>query len=80
MKILYKGEVMSKIGSEPELRDFDDYDTLSGEKKRVVWGVIIVGILIGCAFFAASKIYTDKGDVIQIHDDITNVPLSKSIL
>jgi len=74
---------MAKIGSEPELRDFDDYDTLSGEKKRVVWGVIIVGILIGCligcAFFAASKIYVDKGDVIQIHDDITDVPLSKSI-
>ncbi|SFV64672.1 hypothetical protein MNB_SM-5-1157 [hydrothermal vent metagenome] len=69
---------MARIGSEPELRDFDDYDTLSGEKKRVVWGVIIAGILIGCAFFAASKIYVDKGDVILVHDDITNVPLSKS--
>ena len=71
---------MSKIGSEPQLRDFDDYDTLSGEKKKVVWSVIIIGILIGVAFFVAGKIYTDKGDMIEIHDDIVKVPLSKNIL
>ena len=70
---------MSKIGSEPELKDFEDYDTLSGEKKRVVWGVVIIGIIIGIAFFIAGKIYDAKGDAIQIHDDITKVPLSKSI-
>ena len=71
---------MSKIGSEPELRDFDDYDTLSGEKKKVVWIVIVVGILIGVGYYTAAKIFNDKGDVIPTKDPIEKVPLSKHIL
>ena len=71
---------MSKIGSEPELRDFEDYDTLSGEKKKVVWIVIVVGILIGTGFYIASKVFNDKGDVIPTKDTIEKVPLSKNIL
>ncbi|WP_457744783.1 hypothetical protein [Sulfurimonas sp.] len=65
--------------SEPELRDISDYDTLEGEKKTIVWSVIIVGLLIGVVFFIASKIYTDSGDTIKVNDSITIVPGSKSI-
>ncbi len=71
---------MAKIGSEPELRDFDDYDTLSGEKKKIVWTVIVVGLLIGTGFYVASKVFNDKGDVIPTKDPIEKVPLSKHIL
>jgi len=70
---------MSKIGSEPELRDFEDYDTLSGEKKKIVWLVIVVGILIGTAFYVAGKVYDGSSEAIQVHDEITIVPGSKSI-
>ncbi len=70
---------MSKIGTEPELRDMDDYNTLTGEKKKIVWTVIVIGLLIGAGFVLASKVYTDKGDAIKTHDPINAVPPSKSI-
>lgn len=65
--------------SEPELRDIEDYDTLKGEKKRVVWIVIAVGLLIGVAFLVASKVYNASDESIQVKDSITIVPGSKSI-
>jgi len=70
---------MSKIGTEPELRDMDDYNTLTGEKKKIVWTVIVIGLLIGAGFVLASRVYIDKGDVIKTNDPINAVPLSKSI-
>jgi len=70
---------MSKIGTEPELRDMDDYNTLAGEKKKIVWTVIVIGLLIGAGFVLASRVYTDKGDVIKTNDPISVVPLSKNI-
>lgn len=33
--------------SEPRLEDIEDYDTLKGEKKKVVWTVIASGLIIG---------------------------------
>lgn len=65
--------------SEPELRDISDYDTLTGEKKRVVWIVIVVGLLIGMAFLVASKVYNASDETIKVQDSITVVPGSKSI-
>jgi len=64
---------------EPRLEDIGDYDTLKGEKKKIVWSVIIVGILIGVAFAIAYKVFNDKGDAIPIKDTIGVVPMSKSI-
>jgi len=65
--------------SEPELRDIEDYDTLKGEKKKIVWIVIAVGLLIGVAFLVASKVYNASDESIQVKDSITIVPGSKSI-
>ena len=70
---------MSKIGTEPELETMDDYDTLTGEKKRIVWTVIVVGILIGVGYAVASKVFTAEGDAIQTQDTISIVPPSKSV-
>jgi len=65
--------------SEPELRDIGDYDTLKGEKKKIVWIVIAVGLLIGVAFFIANKVYDASDESIKVNDSISIVPGSKSI-
>ena len=70
---------MSKIGTEPELETMDDYNTLTGEKKKIVWTVIIVGILIGVGYSIAAEVFVDNGDAIQTNDPISIVPPSKSV-
>ena len=64
---------------EPRLEDMGDYNTLKGEKKRIVWAVIIAGLLIGTVYMIAYKIYNNKADMIPVKDEITVMPLSKSI-
>jgi hypothetical protein len=65
--------------SEPTLEDISDYDTLKGEKKKIVWTVIIVGIVIGALYYIAGQKFNDSQDSIKVHDEITIVPGSKSI-
>jgi len=62
---------------EPTLEDISDYDTLKGDKKRVVWSVVVVGILLGIGYLIASNVFDDKGDAIHLQDPIKVVPLSK---
>ena len=64
---------------EPRLEDMGDYNTLKGEKKSIVWAVIIAGLLIGTVYMIAYKIYNNKADMIPVKDEITVMPLSKSI-
>jgi len=64
--------------SEPRLQDMGDYDTLRGEKKRIVWAVIIAGLIIGAIYMAARAYYVPN-DVIDVNDPITKVPVSKSL-
>jgi len=59
---------------EPKLEDIGDYDTLKGEKKKIVWTVIVVGILIGVGFLIASKVYNAKNDEIQVKNKIVTAP------
>ena len=65
--------------SEPRLEDIGDYNSLKGDKKRIVWTVIIVGLLLGVAYVVAYKVFDNKADNIPTKDKITVVPLSKSI-
>ncbi len=65
--------------SEPTLNDIEDYNTLKGEKKRVVWAVILAGLLMGAIYVVATSVYNNEGDYIAIDDPITAVPQSKSI-
>jgi len=60
--------------SEPRLEDIGDYDTLKGEKKKVVWGVIIVGLLIGVVY---SIIYTsdENSDAIEVEKTLKTIPM-----
>lgn len=61
--------------SEPELEDIGDYDTLKGSKKRGVWSVIIVGLLIGAVYVVVSSKYSKVNDSLDIHDPIQKVRL-----
>ena len=62
--------------SEPELEDIGDYDTLKGSKKRGVWTVIVVGLLIGTIYVVVSNKYANVNDSLNIHDPIQKVKLA----
>lgn len=62
---------------EPRLEEIGDYDKLKGEKKRIVWTVIIVGILIGAIYVYVNKNYGDVEGNIKTTDIIKNIPLKK---
>jgi len=59
---------------EPKLEDIGDYNTLKGEKKKIVWAVIIVGLVIGIGFEIFSKIYDNKNEEIQVKNKIVTAP------
>ncbi|MBN2870263.1 MAG: hypothetical protein JXK04_04830 [Campylobacterales bacterium] len=61
--------------NEPTLNSIEDYNTLKGEKKRIVWTVIIAGLLIGALIVGARYYYGDANDSIQVEDSIGKVPL-----
>ena len=66
---------MNNPSEEPTLEGIGDYDTLKGEKKKIVWAVIIAGLIIGSAYVIASKIFTNEGDNIPVEQSIKSVPV-----
>ncbi len=44
--------------SEPTLEDIEDYDTLKGEKRRVVMAVVVASLIIGVIYVIASSVYS----------------------
>jgi hypothetical protein len=64
---------------EPTLENISDYNTLKGEKKKVVWAVIISGIILGFGYLIAYKTFNDSGDALKVQDPIKVVPQSKHI-
>ena len=71
--------IKGKMMSEPTLESIGDYDTLKGEKKKIVWAVIIIGLLIGGVYVYVNNT-TQVDDSIKIEDSIKNVPSSKNIM
>ncbi|WP_295052048.1 hypothetical protein [Sulfuricurvum sp.] len=61
--------------NEPTLESIEDYNTLKGSKKRVVWTVIIAGLLVGIMFVAAKSYYGSVNDSIPLQDAIGKVPV-----
>lgn len=61
--------------NEPTLESIEDYDTLKGSKKRIVWIVIIGGLLVGAIFVAAKSYYGSVNDSIPVQDAIGKVPV-----
>jgi len=52
--------------SEPTLESIEDYNTLKGEKKRVVWAVIIAGLIVGAIYAGAKNYYSNVDDEIKV--------------
>jgi len=61
--------------SEPRLEDISDYNTLKGEKKKVVWAVILAGLLMGVIYTIAYSVYDNEGDNIKVEERIKKIPL-----
>jgi len=60
--------------SEPRLEDIGDYDSLKGEKKKVVWAVILAGLLMGVIYSFAYNTY-DEDDRIEVKEQIKVMPV-----
>jgi len=65
--------------NEPTLEGISDYNTLEGEKKKIVWAVIIAGIIIGVIYSISYEVFDNSDDAIQTKDEIIVVPTSQSI-
>jgi hypothetical protein len=61
--------------NEPTLSSIEDYNTLKGSKKKVVWAVIISGLLIGAIFVTAKMYYGSTEDTIVVNESIGKVPV-----
>ena len=61
--------------NEPTLESIEDYNTLKGSKKRVVWTVILSGLIIGALFVAAKMYYGDPHDSLPVEESMGKVPL-----
>ncbi len=61
--------------SEPRLEDIGDYNTLKGEKKKVVLAVVFAGLLIGTIYSIAYSVYDNKEENIKVEESINKIPL-----
>jgi len=61
--------------TEPTLSSIEDYDTLKGSKKRIVWSVIISGLILGALFVGAKIYYGEADDSIHVQDAIGKMPV-----
>lgn len=61
--------------NEPTLEQISDYHTLAGEKRRIVWAVVIAGLLIGLVFAGAKTLYSTVDDELPTSDRIGRIPL-----
>ncbi|RLA73275.1 MAG: hypothetical protein DRG24_00660 [Epsilonproteobacteria bacterium] len=61
--------------SEPTLEAIEDYNTLSGEKRKIVWAVIISGMIIGSIYAVAQSYYGTVDDAIVITETVDNIPV-----
>lgn len=60
---------------EPTLEHIDDYNTLSGEKRRTFWAVVLAGLLIGVIFSGAKTFYSTVDDEMSTGDKIGRIPV-----
>ena len=61
--------------SEPRLEDIGDYNSLKGEKKKVVWAVVLSGLLMGVIYMVAYNVYDNAEDTIVTEESYKKVPM-----
>jgi hypothetical protein len=60
--------------SEPRLEDIGDYNTLGGEKKKVVLAVILAGLFMSVIYAVAYSTY-DNDDALKVQESIKTIPV-----
>ena len=61
--------------SEPRLEDIGDYDTLKGEKKKVVYAVIFSVLTIGIVYSLAFSYYDNSDENLAQEKSYKAVPM-----
>jgi hypothetical protein len=61
--------------SEPRLEDIEDYNTLKGEKKKIVLAVILAGLLMGVVYVFAYKVFDNKEENLPVEQSINKIPM-----
>jgi len=61
--------------SEPSLDKIDDYKTLSGEKRKVVFAVILSGLVMGIIYTIAYNMYDKPEDAIEVEKPLKYIPM-----
>ena len=61
--------------SEPTLEGIEDYNTLKGEKKTVVIGVIFVGLILGVIYSIAYSVFDNSDDTVKIEKSLNKIPM-----
>lgn len=59
-----KIDTKDTVMNEPTLQNIDDYNTLGGEKRRVVLAVILATLIVGAIFTAAKFYFSTVSDEI----------------
>ena len=61
--------------SEPRLEDIEDYDTLKGEKKKVIWAIVLASLIMGIVYTVVSKNYNTVDDKIEVKETSQKIPM-----
>lgn len=62
--------------SEPSLEKIEDYNSLKGEKRKVVWTVVLIGLLIGVIYSISNSIYSEPEGAIEVKENTShNIPM-----
>jgi len=61
--------------SEPKLEDIEDYNNLKGEKKKVVWSVILAGLVMGIIYSVVYNFYNETEDNLATEHLIRTMPM-----
>ena len=62
------------MDNEPRLEDIEDYDNLKGQKRIIVWSVVLSGIIIGLITYVAYTM-SEKEEPLNVDKTFHKVPM-----
>jgi hypothetical protein len=71
----YKQKIRMPAMSEPRLEDIEDYNTLKGEKKKIVFAVILAGLLMGLIYILVYKVFDNKEENLPVTQSANKIPM-----
>ncbi len=61
--------------SEPTLEDISDYNNLKGEKKKVVWLIVLAALIMGVIYVVSYNYFGNVSDSLPVEKKIGTVPV-----